>query len=188
MNSAAPKVFAGIALAVGALLAIAYFPGWWPARTPTPLKDGARSSSSNAKAQTATTQSGVVLLPGETLVAPPDPVPAPAPPAAAPPAAKPAPAPSPPRYTKPKPPVVARDTPRPPARSTREERADSYDRSTRSVCMNCGVVTSVARGDYDWEVRVRFDDGRREVLRFYDRPRMEAGDSVHLENGRLMRD
>jgi hypothetical protein len=54
--------------------------------------------------------------------------------------------------------------------------------------VNCGVVTSIARGDYDWEVRVRFDDGSREVLRFYDRPRVQVGEAVHLEEGRLVAD
>jgi hypothetical protein len=71
--------------------------------------------------------------------------------------------------------VVAREAPRtPPPRA-----------ATRSVCVNCGVVTSVARTDYDWEVRVRFDDGSREILRFYDRPRAQVGDPVRLEGGRL---
>ena len=172
----APKVIAGIAFGACALLAIAYFLGWLTPGKPAPEA---------AKAQAATTQSGVVLLPGETLVAPPDPVPPPA--TAAPPATKPAPAPTTPRYNKPKPPVVARDAP-PSRQYSREERRNSYDRSTRSVCVNCGVVTSIARGDYDWEVRVRFDDGSREILRFYDRPRVQMGDKVRLEEGRLVAD
>ena len=181
----APKVIGGIAFAACALLAIAYFLGWLTPGKPTlPAPPTAKAP---AQPQTATTQSGVVLLPGETLVAPPDPVPAPAPATPAPAAAKPAPAPTTPRYTKPKPPVVARDAP-PPRQYSREERRNSYDRSTRSVCVNCGVVTSITRRDYDWEVRVRFDDGSREVLRFYDRPRVEMGDTVRLEDGRLVRD
>ena len=177
------------------MLAIAYFVGWLPSGKPEmPASQAAKQAP--AKPKTATMQSGVVLLPGETLVAPPDPVPpAPATPPA--PAAKPAPAPAEPKYTRPKPPpviarepsvvprepppVIARETPRPPPRT-------SYERSTRSVCVNCGVVTSITRGDYDWEVRVRFDDGSREILRYYDRPRVSVGDEVHLENGRLVRD
>jgi hypothetical protein len=177
----APKVIGGIVFAACALLAIAYFLGWLTPGKPAPAAPQAVKAT--AKPQGATVQSGVVLLPGETLVAPADPVPVPAPPAAA----KPAPAPTTPKYTKPKPPVVARDAP-PSRQYSREERRNSYDRSTRSVCVNCGVVTSIARGDYDWEVRVRFDDGSREVLRFYDRPRVEMGDTVRLEEGRLVRD
>ena len=178
----APKVIAGIAFAACALLAIAYFLGWLTPGNPAPAAPQAKAA---AKPQGATVQSGVVLLPGETLVAPPDPVPAPAGPAPA--MTKPAPAPTTPKYAKPKPPVVAREAP-PSRQFSREERRNSYDRSTRSVCVNCGVVTSIARRDYDWEVRVRFDDGSREVLRFFDRPRVEMGDTVRLEDGRLVRD
>ena len=160
------------------MLASAYFVGWLPSGKPqTPAPQAAKPAP--AKPRVATVQSGVVLLPGETLVVPPDPIaPAPAP---APAAEKPKPAPSAPKYAPPKPPVVARETPRPPPRT-------SYERSTRSICVNCGVVTSIARGDYDWEVRVRFDDGSREILRYFDRPRVSVGDEVHLENGRLVRD
>jgi len=35
---------------------------------------------------------------------------------------------------------------------------------------------------------VRFDDGSRETLRYYERPRLRVGDAVHLEDGRLLRD
>ena len=177
----APKVIAGIASGACALLAIAYFLGWL---TPgKPAAGAPQAAQAAAKPRSATTQSGVVLLPGETLVAPPDPVPATPPPAAT----KAAPAPTTPKYTKPRPPAVARDA-QPPRQYSREERRNSYDRSTRSVCVNCGVVTSIARGDYDWEVRVRFDDGSREILRFYDRPRVQMGDAVRLEEGRLVKD
>ena len=166
----APKVIAGIAFGACALLAIAYSLGWMTPGGPAPAATPAAKAA--PKPQVATVQSGVVLLPGETLVAPPDPVPA-APPAAAP--EKPAAKPSPPRYaSKPRAPVVAREAPRTPP-----------PRATRSVCVNCGVVTSVARTDYDWEVRVRFEDGSREILRFYDRPRAQVGDAVRLEDGRL---
>jgi hypothetical protein len=165
----APKVIAGIAFGACALLAIAYFLGGPTPGAPAPVT--APAAKAAPKPQAATVQSGVVLLPGETLVAPPEPVSAPAP-AAAP--EKPAARPSPPRYNKPKAPVVAREAPRSPP-----------PRPTRSVCVNCGVVTSVSRTDYDWEVRVRFEDGSREILRFYDRPRAQVGDAVRLEDGRL---
>ena len=172
---------AGIAFAVCALAAIAYFVGWTPSsRTPV-------AAAPTKPPQAVTTQSGVVLLPGETLVAPPGPV-VPEAPAAAP--APPARAPSPPKYTKPAPrtpwPALAQQPP--PQYSREERRASAYERSTRSVCVNCGVVTDIARGDYEWEVRVRFDDGSRETLRYYDRPRVQVGDPVHLEDGRLVPD
>ena len=108
-------------------------------------------------------ESGVVLMPNETLVVPAGPVAAPKPP--------------------PKP------APRATPRASREEmRPDAYARSTRSVCINCGVITSIDEGSTQWEVRVRFDDGSRETLRYYERPRLRVGDAVHLEDGRLLRD
>jgi len=108
-------------------------------------------------------ESGVVLMPNETLVVPAGPVAAPKPP--------------------PKP------APRATPRASREEmRPDAYARSTRSVCINCGVITSIDERSTQWEVRVRFDDGSRETLRYYERPRLRVGDAVHLEDGRLLRD
>jgi hypothetical protein len=56
------------------------------------------------------------------------------------------------------------------------------------VCLNCGIVTGISRNDYDWEVRVRLDDGSRATHRFYDRPRFELGDAVRLEDGLLVAD
>lgn len=64
----------------------------------------------------------------------------------------------------------------------------SYERPARAVCVNCGVVASIRSGDIDWEVRVRFDDGSAETLRYPDRPRLRVGDRVHLEDGRLVAD
>ena len=104
-------------------------------------------------------------MPNETLVAPAPAVAAPKPP--------------------PKP------APRPAPQYSREEmRPDAYARATRSVCVNCGVVTSIDidEAGTQWEVRVRFDDGSRETLRYYERPRLRVGDAVHLEDGRLIRD
>ncbi len=184
------------AIAIGACLlaTLVYFVGWMPStRTPVAVVPPEASKPP----QTVTMQSGVALLPGETLVAPPDSVA----PAAAP-AARPAsPGPSPPRYSKPAPPppaaprtpppAVAQQAPRPspPQQYSREDRRSSaYERSARSVCPNCGVVTAITRGDYDWEVRVRFDDGGREIHRYYDRPRIQVGDAVRLEGGQLLPD
>ena len=108
-------------------------------------------------------ESGVVLMPNETLVVPAGPVAAPKPP--------------------------TRPAPRATPRASREEmRPDAYARSTRSVCINCGVITSIDQGSTQWEVRVHFDDGSRETLRYYERPRLRVGDAVHLEDGRLLRD
>jgi hypothetical protein len=56
------------------------------------------------------------------------------------------------------------------------------------VCVNCGAIISVASAGPDWEVRVRFDDGSSETLRYPERPRLRVGDRVHLEDGRLTRD
>jgi len=121
------------------------------------------STTAVIAASGARIESGVVLMPNETLVAPAGPVAAP----------KPAPKPA----------------PRPTPRYSREEvRSDTYAPSSRSVCINCGVVTSIDEGDTRWEVRVQFDDGSRETLRYYERPRLRVGDAVHLEDGRLLRD
>jgi hypothetical protein len=135
----------------------------------------------------ATTPSGLVLAPGESLVTPAEPVAAPA---------APAPAPTPPA-AKPSKPKSAKAQPRkPPAKPAKqkaaprfaraEAHANSYERSR--VCGNCGVVTGMSHLDAEWEVRVRFDDGSRKALRSRDRPRVEIGDFVHLEDGRLVRD
>ena len=97
-------------------------------------------------------------MPNETLVAPPGPVAAP------------------------------KAAPRPAPQRSRDEVRDTYARSTRSVCVNCGVVTSIEEANSRWDVRVRFDDGSRETLRYYDRPRVRVGDAVHVEDGRLFRD
>jgi hypothetical protein len=104
-------------------------------------------------------ESGVVLMPNETLMAPPGPV------------------------------IAPKRPPRPAPQYSREEtRRDAYARSSRSVCINCGVITAIDEGNAQWEVRVRFEDGSRETLLFYERPRVRVGDAVHLEEGRLIRD
>jgi len=35
-------------------------------------------------------------------------------------------------------------------------------------------------------VRVRFEDGSTETLRYAERPRLRIGERVHLEDGRLI--
>ncbi len=64
--------------------------------------------------------------------------------------------------------------------------ATSFERSTRTLCVNCGTVASIGSVGGDWEVRVRFEDGSTETLRYPDRPRLRIGERVHLEDGRLI--
>ena len=104
-------------------------------------------------------------MPGETLVAPPGPTATPRAPAPPKPAPRPA-----PQY------------------SNDEVRRDGYARSSRSICINCAVVTAIDQGESHWEIRLRFDDGTRETHRYYERPRVRVGDAVHVEDGRLVRD
>jgi outer membrane biosynthesis protein TonB len=183
--------------------------GWLPSKPELP---GSPTSMASPGQQVAGSAPDVALLPGETLVAPPE---------APPPSAKPVPpalakrapqippsvAPSPPLvprkapsvYTQPAPPpssaTASAETPAPraaPARPnyTSDElaRQTAYERSTRNVCINCGAVTSIGSAGPDWEVRVHFDDGSNETLRYPERPSLRIGDRVHLEDGRLLRD
>jgi len=62
------------------------------------------------------------------------------------------------------------------------------ERSAENVCVNCGAIVSIGSSGPDWEVRVRFDDGSSESLRYPERPRLRIGDRVHLEDGRLLPD
>ena len=183
----ASLVVAGIAMGICAFAGIAYYMGWGPWSRAPEIALAPRASPP-APAKAPAQHPDVPLLPGESLVSPPDPIAAPAP-APPPPTAK---RPSTPQYAKPperRPaPVVAKRAPPPPPSYSRARPDTSYERSTRSVCVNCGVVTGMTRHDYDWEVRVRFDDGTRKALRSYDRPRVEIGDTVHLEDGRLIPD
>jgi hypothetical protein len=64
----------------------------------------------------------------------------------------------------------------------------AYERSVENVCVNCGAIVSIGSSGPDWEVRVRFDDGSSESLRYPERPRLRIGDRVHLEDGRLIPD
>jgi hypothetical protein len=64
----------------------------------------------------------------------------------------------------------------------------SYERSARSLCINCGAVSSVRSVQGDWEVRVRFEDGSSETFRYPERQRFKPGDRVRLEDGRLVVD
>ena len=178
---------AGIAVGAIALAGAQWLDKVLETRKAEPGPAGASSTKPVAKEQ-----SGVVLMPGEQLVLAPEPpatqVPKPAP--SQPVVEPPKPASPPPQRPRTRAAVVAQDNarPSPPQYSREERRAMTSDDRSRSVCLNCGVVTSVTRGDYDWEVRVRLDDGTRQTLRYYDRPRVQEGDSFHLVDGRIVAD
>jgi hypothetical protein len=102
-----------------------------------------------------------------------------------------------PIYAQPAPSSPSTDAPVLPSRAapsrpnyTRSELAasTSYEPSNRSVCVNCGVIASIGSSGYDWEVRVRFEDGASETLRYRDRPPLRIGEHVHLEDGRILPD
>lgn len=184
-------VVAGLAVTACALVAIAYMLGWVPAGPQLP---SAPTSMASPGQQVAGSAPDVALLPGETLVAPADAPAATALPSAAPEPAKPAPTATPqpakPKYAKTAPPEPARPSPAPSRpHYTRSELAPSTsERSSRDVCVNCGVVASIGSSGYDWEVRVRFEDGSSETLRYPDRPPLRVGARVHLEDGRILPD
>jgi hypothetical protein len=182
---AAALGIAGLAFVAGALAVIAYMLDWLPWKPQLP---GTPTGMANPGQQVAGSAPDVALLPGETLVAPseaPARTPAIESAKASPPAM--------PRPTAPK--YATTPSPQPasaPARPnyTRDELAarPSSERSSQDLCVNCGAITSITSVGPDWEVRVRFDDGSSETLRYPDRPRLRAGDRVHLEDGRLTRD
>lgn len=204
-------VIASVAVLAFALVTIAYLLGWIPTRGALPAGPG--SIAIPGQQLSGTLQGGVDLLPGETLVAPADtPKPAPAAPATPQPSTpqytkptpleppRPAPAPlqkkaPPPIYAQPPAPsssssyaqvLPSRAAPSKP-NYNREAPATSNERSTRNICVNCGTVASIGAAGGDWEVRVRFDDGSTETLRYPDRPRLRIGERVHLEDdGRLI--
>ena len=63
----------------------------------------------------------------------------------------------------------------------------SFERSARNFCVNCGTVQAITAFDMgQWEVRVRFEDGSMETLRYPTRPALRIGQSVLLEEGRLI--
>ena len=59
-------------------------------------------------------------------------------------------------------------------------------------CANCGVVVATTFRDDDsrapWEIRVRFDDGSRQLLRFPGDPGFRVGERIVLSRGRLYRE
>lgn len=199
----ASVVAAAVAVTAFALVGIAYLLGWVPskANVPTP------GSIATPGQQVAGSAPGVALLPGETLVEPeaPKPVPGPVTPSYSqtrPPIANPAvskkPAAAPlsgnPRVKWPQPstPAFAKTLPSRAAPSAPRYLPDepaaprSNERSIRGVCVNCGSVASIGSYGNDWEVRVRFEDGSSQIIRYPERPRLRIGERVRLEDGRLI--
>ena len=193
-------VFAWLLLAAAALVVIAHMLGWLPNGAPGLPAFMSRAANAPAPpasptAPAARTQSGVVLLPGETLVEAPDAN-------ASPKAAAPAVAPAQPTYARPAPKPAAPHNAQAAPKPLRQPRASGFgplppaqysqpevrERESRSVCLNCATITSIQPRGEAWEVGVRFDDGTREVIRYYDPPRLRVGDAVHLEDGGLVRD
>jgi hypothetical protein len=155
-------VIAGAAVAALALVTIAYLLGWAPAAGSLPSAPGSMASPGQQLA--GTVPGGVDLLPGETLVAPAE---SPKPDVAQ--TAKPA---APPK-------------PAPPAAPV-EAAYGSSEGATRNLCVNCGTVASVGSSGGHWEVRVRFENGSFETLRYAGRPHLRVGEHVRLEDGRLI--
>jgi len=189
----ASVVVAAVAVAACALVAIAWMLGWVPSRASVPTPAGIASPGQ----QVAGTVHDVDLLPGETLVAPPE-APKPAAPQYAKPLAEPLKT-TPPPYGR-MPDSAAKKLPAPtkpsyaqtlPSRAVPQEAArpplTSYERATRGICINCGAVAAItSHSDDEWDVRVRFEDGSSETIRYRTRPPLRIGQRVHLEEGRLI--
>ncbi len=165
-------VVAAVAVTAAALVAIAYMLGWLPARAALPTPVGMASPAQQA----AGTASDVALLPGETVVSPPE-------------AQKPAatapttPRPTTPSYVKPQASSAK------PAKKAAAALPKTASASARSYCVNCGTIASVIPyGRGEWDVRVRFQDGSSETLRYREPPGLRAGERVRLEDGRLVRE
>jgi hypothetical protein len=193
-------VIASVAVTALALVTIGYLLGYVPTR------GGSTPGSMAIPGQQVTgtvNQSGVDLLPGETLVATPEAsqgpasTPAPAPSLEPGPTiqqyAKPAPlAPPKPAIAKTQPPVYTQPAAPTPSTSYAQvlpSRAapSKPNYAPRDYCVNCGTIASIGSAPGgDWEVRVRFEDGSTETLRYPDRPRLRIGERVHLEDGRLI--
>jgi hypothetical protein len=60
-------------------------------------------------------------------------------------------------------------------------------------CPHCGTISSTTYYEREprnarWEVRVRFDDGTRKVLRYPSDPGLRVGERVSLKEGRLKKE
>jgi hypothetical protein len=113
----------------------------------------------NPAQQATGVASDLALLPGESLVTTQEPAKA----------AEPEPA----------TPSYAKAAPAAPKRAVRQ----------RAHCVSCGSIAAItARGRGEWEVRVRFEDGSDETLRYREPPPFHLGERVRLEQGRLERE
>lgn len=206
-------VFAAVAVALCALVAVAYMLGWVPSKPPAAKPAAAEPP---AKPAPSAASGGLALLPGETLVVAPEPPASSIPRAAPPMPERKVPGPVTPSYSQPPPttpssapkspftlpppsapppaPTIAKTLPSRAAPTApvyrREEPTElpprSYERSFRTVCVNCGTISSIREYGDNWEVAVRFEDGTSETLRYPERPRMRIGQRVTLEDGRLV--
>jgi hypothetical protein len=175
-------ITAAVAVTLCALVAIAHMFGWLPQRgalaTPASIASPGR--------QVAGTADGVAQLPGETLVTPDATAAAPGPSAT--------PAPSKPNYARPAPstaPVPRDPAPEPSSRAPApapNPPARARAAPQRSVCVNCGTVTSTTAFPDSWEVRVRFEDGDTHTFRYRSPPEFRIGQRVRVENDRLVGD
>ena len=83
-----------------------------------------------------------------------------------------------------------------PPKAQGEEKPPPVDESppaSRRFCAHCGTISSTAYHEREprgasWEVRVKFDDGSRRILRYPTDPGFHVGDRVVLSNGRLHKD
>jgi hypothetical protein len=181
-------VVAATAVTACALVAIAYMLGWVPVRHAVPARASASSPATQAAGGAA---DHLGLLPGESVVSAEEAAKG-SPPATPVPGAASGPRPVTPRYMKapesaPRPPAVAK--PAPPTSPRNPPAPTSYERSARGLCVNCGTVAAItAFGDGEWDVRVRFEDGSAETLRYRTRPGLRIGQRVLLEEGRLIPD
>jgi hypothetical protein len=83
--------------------------------------------------------------------------------------------------------VTAPAAPPPPAKPAQKSAAPA--RPQRSAhCVNCGSIAAITGGRGEWVVRVRFQDGKSEVLRYREPPPFRLGDRVRLEQGKLERE
>ena len=172
-------------MAVAALLGIGTLLGWVP-QPPTGTSPANVAAPSPMTGSAAPADS---LSPGETLVTAPEPS-----------------KPVAPRYAtepKPTPPVAPPENPSGPDVAPKP-RAPVYAAPTlpkspaatrpRGLCANCGIVTATATIEdagtarVMWEVRVKFGDDTRRVLRYPTDPEFRVGEKVILANGRLLHD
>lgn len=174
-------VVAATAVTACALVAIAWMLGW------VPTHGAAAKPAAVSAAPNAAVSHDLALLPGETVVNADEAKPV-TPQYAKPGAEKPAEAPK----ASPKPPPPAQAVPRSPRPSAPTYQAApspprSFERSARNFCVNCGTVQSITTFEMgEWDVRVRFEDGSTQTLRYRTRPPLRIGQSVLLEEGRLV--